>query len=389
MHKVNVRYVFRKYQGRNDTLQGWGKIYAVIAVDFEETEPFSTHEALKKSDWLGTTKLSRDKELNIRLETLRNNIKTLATMLTMQGETITPTSLKDFFLSALNKARTPRWTLLEACEKYREHKRLEGLVTESTLGTYDRRTEYLRKYLVDSKKLNTTTADFTLDLFTKLNTWGLTRGDGQDFISKVRQFVKTVLEFSRSNEQAVDERIFKERLSWSNEENPKPLTAAQIENLKALNLPPHLTRVRDAFLFARFTCLHFADYFKLSEKHIVEGFIIKPREKTGIEQRVPLSADALAIIRKYGGIDDLPKISATYHNALCLANRYLKDIGALIDEPALTFSQARDTYLDDAYNNRNIRPETENRIAGWSSQRQASRYRRASLETLKKELGLD
>jgi len=51
-----------------------------------------------------------------------------------------------------------------------------------------------------------------------------------------------------------------------------------------------------------------------------------------------------------------------------------------------TFSNARDTYLNEAYNSKNIRPETENSVAGWTSQRQAARYRRASLETIRREI---
>lgn len=385
-----MRFVFRKYQGSNKTMLGRGKIYAVISVDFEECEGFSTHEAVAKSDWLGTTRLSKDKELNIRLETIRNNIKTLATVATMQGEVVTANALKDIFLSSLQKAKAPRWTLLEACEKYANKKREDKKVKASTAGTYDSRTSYLKKFLTDIKKVNITTADFSLELFERLNTWGLAIGSGQDFVSKVRQFTKSVLEYAKREGQAVDERIFKERLTWSNEEKPKPLKPDKIEAMKRLVLPAHLDRVCDAFLFARYTCLHFSDYFHLSEQHLEDGFIVKDREKTGIEQCVPLCANAAAIINKYGGIEFLPKISdSSYVNALSLVNRHLKDIGALIGEPTLSFSQARDTYLDDAYNNRNIRPETENRIAGWSSQRQAARYRRASKKTIRRELGLE
>lgn len=388
MHTVNVRFVFRRYQGKNPELEGHGTIYAVVTCDGEDSEPFSTNQGCWKQDWKGTKVLCKDRTITEALNQIRGHVKTISNLLQMQGEEVSAYSVKEAYLQTLQTAKTPKLTLLTAFDEYIEFKRAEGEVTGDTVRTYETRREYLEKYLIAAKRKNILVKDFSLKEFDELNRWGLKQGTGQDFVSKVRQLIKTVLKHSRkSSGQSVRADVLDEKLSWSKVTRPTFVAESDIEKIKALRLRPPYQRVFDAWLFARHTCLHFVDYYTLTSEHIQDGFIIKDRQKTGIEQRVPLDLVALGLIQKYGGVEGLPKISDKGHStALNLVNRYLADICAMADVPKFTFSNARDTYLNEAYNLKNIRPETENSVAGWTSQRQASRYRRASLETIRREI---
>jgi integrase len=67
-----------------------------------------------------------------------------------------------------------------------------------------------------------------------------------------------------------------------------------------------LEETKDIFLFVCYTGLSYSDLSKLSTEHIVKGtdgelWIIKNREKTGVQSRIPILPQALEILKKYQG----------------------------------------------------------------------------------------
>jgi integrase len=65
-----------------------------------------------------------------------------------------------------------------------------------------------------------------------------------------------------------------------------------------------LDTIRDIFLFACYTGFAYIDVATLMDKHLKTGvdgnkWLIKPRQKTGISERVPLLPPALKILDKY------------------------------------------------------------------------------------------
>jgi len=65
-----------------------------------------------------------------------------------------------------------------------------------------------------------------------------------------------------------------------------------------------LALVRDMFLFSCYTGFAYVDAASLTTHHLKTGidgkkWLIKPRQKTGISERVPLIPPALRIIEKY------------------------------------------------------------------------------------------
>ena len=67
-----------------------------------------------------------------------------------------------------------------------------------------------------------------------------------------------------------------------------------------------LDTIQDIFLFACYTGFAYIDVATLMDKHLKTGvdgskWLIKPRQKTGISERVPLLPQALKILDKYAG----------------------------------------------------------------------------------------
>ena len=100
------------------------------------------------------------------------------------------------------------------------------------------------------------------------------------------------------------------------------LTNAELFQLQVLpNLSKSMQRVRDAFRFMCYTSLHYIDYHELSKNDIEtrDGsvWLIKKREKSGIEYCQKMHPFAIQIISQYNNVENLPRFKyATFHKAV-------------------------------------------------------------------------
>lgn len=102
------------------------------------------------------------------------------------------------------------------------------------------------------------------------------------------------------------------------------LTPGEIKQLEAIQVPPHLSRVRDVFLFCCWTGLRYSDVAKLRHADIKGGRMEIVTAKTRDALVIDLNRHALAILARH--MDEpspLPVISAQK------MNEYLKELGRL------------------------------------------------------------
>lgn len=97
----------------------------------------------------------------------------------------------------------------------------------------------------------------------------------------------------------------------------EPLTKAELEQLRAMELSGKLERVRDLFIFAAYTGLAFADLCLFRyDLDVVESngmyFINGERLKTGTKFYTPILPPAMAVLDKY--LYELPCISMQKYN---------------------------------------------------------------------------
>lgn len=97
------------------------------------------------------------------------------------------------------------------------------------------------------------------------------------------------------------------------------LTEQEVAAIAALELPDNLVPARDLFLWQCYTGMAWVDCDTLTSDMVTaEGghiYIIRSRQKTGVQYRTMLLKPAAAILAKYGG--NLPKmVPFTYHRRL-------------------------------------------------------------------------
>ncbi len=161
--------------------------------------------------------------------------------------------------------------------------------------------------------------------------------------------------------------------------------------------------VRDAFVFACYTGLSYADIYKLSAKHLeLDGsgkeWIIIHRSKNSNRCMIPLFPNAKAILQKYS---DFPEdlLRGRLLPILCnqKMNQYLKDLAKLCGiEKNMTMHVARHTFATSVTLSNGVPIETVSKILGHTSLKTTQIYAKvlahkisADMDVLQKKLNLE
>ncbi|PLW99925.1 MAG: recombinase [Marinilabiliales bacterium] len=153
------------------------------------------------------------------------------------------------------------------------------------------------------------------------------------------------------------------------------LSEAELELLRNKEIPvERLNYVRDAFLFACYTGLAYADLKKLSKRNLIEGqngvlWIHTKRTKTDNECHIPLISAAQDILTKYSNHPHCIEknvLLPVYSNQK--TNAYLKEIALLCGiDKNLTSHLARHTFATTITLNNNVPIESVSKMLGHSS----------------------
>lgn len=129
------------------------------------------------------------------------------------------------------------------------------------------------------------------------------------------------------------------------------LTAEELERIENKHFDiKRLELVKDIFLFSCYTGFAYIDVATLTGEHIHKGFdehnwLIKPRQKTGVDERVPVFPKAQTILEKYASLRLSEKDNLLQVITNQKLNAYLKEIAAICDiKTKLTFHVARHTF---------------------------------------------
>ncbi len=176
----------------------------------------------------------------------------------------------------------------------------------------------------------------------------------------------------------------------SDEDKPvKYLEPSMRANIKNINLPS-LQKSIDICLFLWNTGLSYTDYLSLESSHIIntaEGpWFKKKRNKSSIYSMAPIMPEALAIIKKYGSVEDLPRPDLSDFNKL------LKTIGDLAQVNThtvgwnLSTSVFRKTFSSIMENELMLEQRTIMFMMGHKSQKTLSKYTHVRPERIAHEL---
>lgn len=256
----------------------------------------------------------------------------------------------------------------ELSKEFREDLRVRGR-RKPTLDKYRRCYEYLAEYLGTDMPIWAIERSHVAGFWT----WLKKKGFKRDYCNKLIQACHGAFLYAMREGHISSSPFANIRLEWENDFDITCLDHDEIDLIKNKQWSEKLQRVADSFLFMCYTGLHISDYQNVIEadRYVFQGmeFMRVKRFKTKVEAMFPLDPEAIRIIEKYNGINNLPKISNQK------SNDYLKLIAAAVGiEKNLTNKVARKTFTDRCLNDYGLSDEVVAVMLGHTSTKQLKHY---------------
>lgn len=341
---------------RNDKLDSKGKapIYMRITVNGERAE-LSTHRKVEPNKWnnAGKVKGSKDevKQLNSYLDILQNRIYDIRAELVQRNEFITAEKIKQEFSGRSKRGKT----LVEVFE-YHNQKMKDLIGKDYSIATH-KRYETTLQHIKNFLKFQYNTNDVFLtqldhEFATELEYYfKIQRKCNHNTAAKYIKNLKKVINLACKNDWLTKD-PFSRYSIHINEVKREYLDPEELKSLEEKEIEiDRLDMIRDAFVFACYTGLAYADIEALSSEKIVRGidgenWIITYRTKTDTRTSIPLLPKALSIIEKYKenplAIDRNRIIPIASNQKV---NAYLKELATICGiTKNLTFHMARHTF---------------------------------------------
>jgi|GEM_PF-2767608 len=369
-------------------------IYCRIKLDSQHATDFSTFVAVMPSQWDSTKQRIRGNTLqanddNMKLEQLRSDITRLFLQFQAATESVSAQRLADLYTGKAKRM----YTFSELIDLFALH--VEATYTNpGTKRNYNTRLRNIRLFL-DAMKWKVLPADqFTLGSADEFVRWMKTAGHEHQSIVRHTQVLKNITEDAVRREILKVDKLSVFRLRKKERVNTAHLTRAEIGTLETLDWRPAIGRIVDIFLFSIYTGLHYDDAQTLVPDDVrlgIDGrkWLFKVRGKyAGSEffvnesvQVVPLSEKALAMIDKYDGIENLPKISNAKFNSWLKQIQHMAEI-----KTKLTVKVARKTFTHMMLNELGVSEESVATMLGHNTTRTVRYYGRAGEERVAKEV---
>jgi site-specific recombinase XerD len=374
-----------------------GTIYLRLTVNGQRAPDRSTGISIAAADWNSKEQhvSNNDPESqskNARLQKIRTMIYEAESHLERKNEPITGRKLVD---SLFGKKAVS--SLYDVYSLFIAESKATKIRSPNTYQGYEKYYRNVSTYFTLQGYTRPLLDDVTKDLFQRLLVW-LNDRYVQDYTIKNAQFLKSLFHYAHANGIIPNNPLTTIRLEKSGNYDTTHLTQEQVQQLAAfdfstLNLPLDSIRVldeeRDVFVFCCYTGLHHADYSKgaysVSEENgrtWISGHRIKSQGgRKDKPYSMPLHPLAIAILKKYGSVKNLPKRNNAKRNVL------LKQIAAYAClNVHLTTKIARKTLAHYCLNVLGMRAETSAAVLGHSSTKTLKHYATISNESIDREM---
>jgi site-specific recombinase XerD len=353
---MHVRFLLRR--SRLNSL-GLCPIECRITVNAVRATPFSTHIMVAPEKWESKVQnIIRDDAGNAALTDIKNRLFASFEEFKIAKRRPTPKQVIEHFSNT--EPEDLKWSIQKLSEVHLNNLALRNR-SKPTLSRY----KMIAGYFIESSGVH-----YVEDVKRShiMDFWNRQRGKGHsnDYCNKMIQALVGLFECAVNNEIIDTNPAKGHKLSWEKSIDLTCLDSDELEALKNTVFSDKLQRVADSFLFMCYTGLHITDYIKLTDDNIKSNLKFKwieyDRKKTGKAAYIPLHPVVSAIIRKYGSITKLPRITGQK------SNDYLKLIAAQIGTAKhLTNKVARKTFTDMSINQRGMSFESVAAMLGHAS----------------------
>ncbi|CAG5002047.1 hypothetical protein DYBT9275_02793 [Dyadobacter sp. CECT 9275] len=363
---MRIRFVIRK--ARINSI-GTCPVNCRITINGIKANEFAVGVSIEPEKWdskkqrvKGTTQ--RVQDINMKLEMIRSELNEIYLAARSKGKYLNANEVREIYLGikevSCKLSKMGELFLSELKSKDR---------AAATIDRYTRCFRYLQEYIKKDQDVESIERRHITGFWK----WLRAREFHTDYCNKIVQACIGLFRFGE-REGYVESNPFKGiSLEWKKELDITCLDQHEIQLLKTHNWSDRLQKVVDSFLFMCYTGLHIGDYINASDASRYtfggrEWMKIK-RIKTKEEAIFIIDGYPAYLIEKYGGVNNLPKISGQK------SNDYLKLIAAAVGiKKNLTNKIARKTFTDICINEYKLSYETVAKMLGHTSTRQVKHY---------------
>ncbi|WP_410220804.1 site-specific integrase [Pedobacter sp.] len=388
-------WLFRAKAAKKD---GKAPLYARVTID-SLYEEISLQAKVHPDDW--DVGLKRDisntpesKRINRIIDEAEVDLGRFFTRLQATHENVLPIMLKNVYqgkdpmahLTIDGSSKTS--TILEAFDQYIKLFGLKVAKKKRSEGTYrhwktarNKVAEFIRfKYGLEDFDLRRITYDFA-EAFFNYHTLEadviISENTAKGYVKKTRQILKRC-----KKSELIKSNPFQDFICTGEDPEVIPLELPQIKNILEKKMPAQvLEEIRDVFIFQCFTGFSYKDLYELTRDCVKEvgiyneKWLSRQREKTDVNEMVPLLPIALRIIEKYENHIYCTKNDRLLPvNSNSRYNRYLKEIANICGlNKRLHTHLARHTFADLMLNS-DMPLEDVSKLLGHRSIRTTQKY---------------
>ena len=381
-----------------------GVINAVLKIDDNQSTAISTRIKTKKKNWNSKEqcfegKDSANKEQLKRL--FEKRMESIRDELAQQKpyEVIEPNEILRMHREDRKQIKTARKPENRGNETFIYHfglfikQQIElqdaGRLAQKTTDGYIAKRNRILEYLQEKNLVYLKTEDFTSRILEDFSHWLVMNGKQDSTITKYARLIKTVTTWARKKGYTETKPLEDYKIENAPEKDPVSLETWELELIEDLRasgeLNEHLCKTADIYRFCAETSLSFCDYISLKNEMLTVTpeariWIHCYRAKSKVLHRIPLTKAAIEILKRYGSLEELPRIS-NYH-----ANKGIRKIAKLAGiKKYLTFHTSRKSAVNNMLNDKGMRETTIQAIVGWKDGRQLKRYAKVSDSTIERE----
>ncbi|MEA5458728.1 site-specific integrase [Arcicella sp. LKC2W] len=261
-------------------------------------------------------------------------------------------------------------------------KKLKKRMAKNTIKTYHSRKNNILAFLKKTKSLDIKIDKIRYSFIETFEEWmeqqrNKDKADKycRNYINKHITLIRQCLDHAVDREYINAMPIGKLNLEYDAPKEPHYLLPEQRQKIIDCKIKK-VEQVRDIAVFLMFTGFSYIDYMELTSNHLIgEGFK-KARHKTGIFAFPPLLPEVEMIIKKYGSIEELPRLDDKE------VNEQLKFLGAYVGLHQetlgyeLSTQDFRDTFCSMMENEFMVEGRTLMHMMGHSTMKQIATYSR-------------
>lgn len=369
-------------------------VYCRLKIDGIAANDFSTFIQILPTDWDSDKQRIRGKSLranddNLKLAQIHSDITRLFLQFQASEETINAQQMADLYTGK----QKLHYTFSDLVDLFEKHINA-SYSNKGTRRNYKTRIENIRLFLSEQKWAKLPAERFSLGCADEFVRWAKLRGLDRNYIVRHTQVLKNITEDAVRREILKLDKLSAFVLKKKEKVNTEHLKQAELKALETFDWRPEIQRIVDLFLFSIYTGLHYEDAQTLQPSDIREGidgrtWLFKTRGKYAESeffvnepvQIVPLNQKALLLIDKYGGVENLPKISNSGYND------WLKQIQHMVGiKVKLTVKIARKTFTNVMLNELGVSEESVAAMLGHATTKHVRYYGKANEERVAREV---